>query len=291
MSASTKATVFLALTFLFSWGVTIGGWAMGMHENPISTLVALTMMMAGPAIGAVVCAMMFEKGRRAEALGFTAWPNLWWLWAWAIGVALALVCVAAMVVLTGRTLVDPSIPAVAMAEKMGQNTAGLREAPYLGALIAVQALVIGPVLNAPILTITEELGWRGYLHFLWRPSGFWRASLSTGAVWGVWHAPAIYLFGLNYPDHRALGVGLFVVFCTLLGPLMTLVRDRGRSVVAAGILHGTINAVAGLTVLAISNPEFPWDGMTGAGGFVALALGVVFVILMGPSGKTAPASV
>ena len=63
---------------------------------------------------------------------------------------------------------------------------------------------------------------------------------ATGVVWGVWHAPAIFFYGHNYPDDRVLGLGLFVLFCMLLAPIITLVRERGGSVWAAGIIprHG-----------------------------------------------------
>jgi membrane protease YdiL (CAAX protease family) len=148
----------------------------------------------------------------------------------------------------------------------------------LGAAITINALI-----STVLLTFTEELGWRGYLHGLWRQAGFWKTSLAIGVVWGVWHAPAIYLFGLNYPDDRALGIGLFVAFCMLLSPMLTLVRDRGRSVWAAGLFHGTFNAVGPLTLGMISNPTFPWNGIVGIGGFVALALGVGVTLLLRPS--------
>jgi hypothetical protein len=95
------------------------------------------------------------------------------------------------------------------------------------------------------------------------------------------------LYGLNYPDQPLLGIGLFVLWCALLSPIMTLLRDRGGSVWAAGIAHGTINAVAGLSLIAIVEPAFPWNGFVGAGGFIALALGVAVVWLL--QRKAAPA--
>ena len=97
----------------------------------------------------------------------------------------------------------------------------------------------------------------------------------------LWHAPMIYLFGHNYPDDRLLGVGLFTLFCALLSPIMTLVRDRGQSTWAAGIFHGTFNALGGLTVLMVGGAPFPWNGVVGIGGYLALALGVVAVLLFG----------
>jgi hypothetical protein len=91
-------------------------------------------------------------------------------------------------------------------------------------------------------------------------------------IWGLWHAPAIWFFGLNYPDHRLIGVPLFVLYCVLLSFPFTLVRDRGgRSLAPAAILHGTLNAVGGLAALGLSQTDFPWSGVVGIGGFVVLA--------------------
>ena len=278
----SKSIVFLALTFALSWGVAIGGWALGAADGQITTLVVLVGMMCGPAVAATLCAFAFEEGNRAGALGLRFRPNRWWPLAYLTALALGALSVAATLVLSDRTLADVGGNALAAAERAGADVSALRGRPYFSALIFAQSLVIGAAFNSVALTFTEELGWRGYLHGLWRPAGFWRASLGTGLVWGVWHAPAIGLFGHNYPDHRALGVGLFVLFCTLLSPLMTLVRERGRSVFAAGILHGTINAIGGLTVMTLSSPDFPWNGLVGIGGYIALAAGVGVVAWLQP---------
>lgn len=274
MSRTAKSIVFLAIAFAVSWGVTIGAHFAGLSRQAQMALPILTLMMTGPAIAALACAFAFEKGRRIEALGLSFKPNAWWLWAWLAPIALAAASVIATVLLSDRSYVDIGAGVRQLAEAQGQD---LSTAPpfLLSTLFIVGAsVVLGALINMPILTFTEELGWRGYLYDLWRPGGFWRASLATGAVWGVWHAPAIYLYGLNYPSDRELGVGIFVLFCVLLSPIITLVRERGGSVWAAGLFHGTINAVGGLTLAALSNPVFPWNGIVGLGGFVALALGV-----------------
>ncbi|MGH6950329.1 MAG: CPBP family intramembrane glutamic endopeptidase [Vitreimonas sp.] len=280
MSVSKKAAIFLLLTFALSWSASIGGWAAGAATQPLGVWASLTLMMAGPALAALTCAVLFEKGRRIEALGLRLRPNWWWLFAYLIALALAALSLGATLLLSDRTLGDLGANVLLMAEQAGQDVSAARAISNLSALIVFQAVVLGAPINSIILTFTEELGWRGYLHGLWRSSGFWRASLATGAIWGVWHAPAIYLFGHNYPDHRVLGVGLFTIYCMLLSPLMTLVRDRGRSVFAAGILHGSINAVAGLTILSLSRQDFPWNGLVGIGGFIALAIAVVLVALV-----------
>lgn len=291
MSLAKKSIAFLLMTFAVSWSFAIGGWALGGADQPLGAWASLTLMMTGPAIAAAICAIAFDKGRRVEALGLHVRPNWWWLFAYLIALALGALSVAATLLLSDRTLGDLSANVLRAVEQAGQDSSKMRDIPYLPALLVFQSLVIGALINSVILTFTEELGWRGYLHGLWRRFGFWRASLATGVIWGVWHAPAIYLFGHNYPDNRVLGLGLFVLFCALLSPIMTLVRDRGRSVFAAGVLHGTINAIGGLTVLVLSSPDFPWNGIVGIGGYVALAIGVALVALTQrqPQVRTEPA--
>jgi len=292
MSTTRKAITFLVLTFLISWGVTISAWTLHLNRDPIATFFTLLVMMAGPAIAAFTCAMLFEKGRRIDALGLRFTINVWWLWAWLIPFALAGISVAAAVLLGGRHLVDPAQQTLALSEghlpadKMAQLRA---LAPMLN-LIAPLQVLIGSLINAVALTFTEELGWRGYLHDLWRRFGFWRTALATGFIWGVWHAPAIYLFVLNYPDNRLIGIPIFIVFCTLTAPIITLIRDRGRATWAAGIMHGTINALGGVTMIVLNDAHFPWGGIAGIGGFVALAIGVFAVALARPNLAPRPAA-
>lgn len=282
MSTWKKALVFLAIAFAISWGVTLGAHAAGLTRDmsPYVSLAILVTMMAGPAIAAVICAVAFEKGRRVEALGLRFKPNWWWLLAWAIPLALAGIAIAATLLLGGRTYVDPGAAAAAAASAQGQDLSEVPPFFLSTTFILIVSVFVGALFNAIPLTLTEELGWRGYLYDLWRPSGFWRASLGTGVIWGVWHAPAILLYGLNYPSHAEIGAAIFVVWCALLSPMMTLIRDRGGSTWAAGIAHGTINAVAGLTIMTVSSPDFPWTGLVGIGGFIALALGVVAVAVV-----------
>lgn len=288
MSATNKSIVFLVLTFALSWAITIGAHYAGLKET-LGPVVILVGMMAGPAIAAVICAFAFEKGRRFAALGLQFKPNLWWLWAWLIPLAVAAASVLLTILLSDQRLVDLGDAIIAVIEQRSPAQAEqLRAIPYLGLIQIGGAVTLGALINAFILTFTEELGWRGYLYDRWRRFGFWRCSLATGAIWGVWHAPAIYLYGLNYPEQPVLGIGIFVIYCMLLAPLITLVRERGNSTWAAGIFHGTVNAVGSITIGVLSNPAFPWNGIVGVGGFLALALGCVLIVLL-QRRQTAPA--
>jgi len=277
-----RSLTFLTLTFTLSWGCVIGGWAL---LGPRGGFASITASMFGPAAAAVLCALLFEPtGKRASALGLRFRPNLWWLIAWLAPLALGLVSVGGTILLSAQGYTDLREAIIALAEQAGARPEQLKATPSTGALLAA-AILAGGAINAVVLTFSEELGWRGYLHHLWRPSGFWRSALATGAVWGFWHAPAILLFGHNYPDHRGLGAALFVLYCVLLAPLLGLVRDRGQSVWAAGIFHGVLNAIGGLTVLAVGSASFPWNGIVGIGGFIALALGLVLTFMAQSVGR------
>lgn len=152
MSRANRSIVFLALTFAISWGVSIGGWAFGAHTDPGAALFTFTAMMFGPALAALICAFAFEKGGRVEALGLR--------FAWLIPLALAGASVVLTVLLSDRDFADPAAQTIAtVAAQVGEAKADeLRALPWLGAALIGASVVIGPLLNAPILTFSEELG-------------------------------------------------------------------------------------------------------------------------------------
>lgn len=296
MRANQKSAVFLAITFAFSWGMAGLGWAMGASRHPSWGVATLAITMFGPAIAACVCALAFEKGRRRAALGLVFRPSLWWLWAWLL--ALALVFGASLLTgLLGHAQFRDIGQAVlaqarALAPLQSAKLDAMAALPGLTWLLVAQAGVLGALINTPILLLSEELGWRGYLYDLWHRFGFWRSTLAIGAIWGIWHAPAILLFGLNYPDNRAIGVPVFVLFCVLISIPMAILRERSGSLLAPAIFHGTLNAIAGLALLGLSKAAFPWNGVVGIGGLIVLAvMAMACALLRGGIWRSGNASV
>jgi membrane protease YdiL (CAAX protease family) len=140
----------------------------------------------------------------------------------------------------------------------------------------LQAMVAGITINA-IVALGQELGWRGFLHHELR-MGFLQKSLVIGALWGVWHAPIVAL-GHNYPQHPALGIVLMVAWATAISPIFAYVRERSGSVVAAGILHGTLNALGGLPMIVTRGGDDLAMGFTGLAGFAAIAVALALIAL------------
>lgn len=232
------------------------------------------LFMCGPAVGAGICAAVFDTGRVRLALGLH-WPfNRWLLAAWLVPVLLVAASLAISLVLSGRGFQPPVAALEAAIRSAGEDPAKVgMPLDVLASLQIGVSLVFAPIINWP-LTLSEELGWRGWLWSRWRPLGFWRCSLMIGVVWGIWHAPLVVL-GHNYPDMPIAGPLLMILWCILISPVLHLIRDRGGSVWHAALFHGTINALGLLSITLIADPSMPWRGIFGIGGGVVLGASVL----------------
>jgi uncharacterized protein len=154
-------------------------------------------------------------------------------------------------------------------EQMDQMRISMKLMPVHPALmILIQGLIAGITINA-VAGFGEELGWRGFLLHELRDMKFAKASLIMGAIWGIWHAPLI-LMGHNYPEHPQLGLLMMTIWCILLSPIFNYITIKTKSVIAASILHGTLNATGGLSILLIMGGNDLTIGLTGLAGFIAL---------------------
>ncbi|MGH9908042.1 MAG: amidohydrolase family protein [Pyrinomonadaceae bacterium] len=139
-------------------------------------------------------------------------------------------------------------------------------------------LLVNGLVGAP-LGIGEEYGWRGYLLPKLLPLGEVRATLLLGAIWGLWHLPAI-LIGLNYPGQPAwAAILVFSLNALLLSfPFTWVYLASGSSVLIVALMHSALNAVGDTFT---TNAYMP-DGnplVTGGGGLITAALMFVLVLL------------
>jgi membrane protease YdiL (CAAX protease family) len=70
-----------------------------------------------------------------------------------------------------------------------------------------------------------------------------------------------------------------IVFTLLLSPIFSYVRLQAKSVIAAAILHGSLNATIGLPLMVIKGGNDLTVGVTGLAGFIALALANVGIFI------------
>lgn len=139
---------------------------------------------------------------------------------------------------------------------------------YLGG--AVVAVFVGFTVNG-LFGFGEEYGWRGFLMDELRPLGGVKANLLTGVLWGLWHAPLIVM-GFNFAPYDLIGPLFMVLLCIPFSFLLWAARDYSGSVLAAAVLHGAFNGMAGiLALLAVGRG--PLVGIpTGALGALGLAI-------------------
>ena len=65
---------------------------------------------------------------------------------------------------------------------------------------------------------------------------------------------------------------MMVGWCVLLAPLFSYVRLKARSVIAAAVMHGSLNATVGLSVILVKGGSDLTVGLTGLAGFLVLGL-------------------
>ena len=260
-------TWFLIITLTISWPLFLSSLLLpdldpATRQMTFTGLWALAMW--GPGIAAIIATLAVEKQSFKSFRLNTLGPKRYYLWAWFLP-PLLIVLSGLLTVLFGAGKLDTEF--AFMQQQMQQTNT---ELPVpVGVLVAiqiVQALLLGPLINL-VFTMGEELGWRGFLLPRLLPLGQWPALLISGAIWGVWHAPAI-VQGHNYPDHPILGIFLMTVFCILLGIIIGWMYLNTRSPWVAGIAHGSINAWAGLPLLFLK-PGFD----TAIGGTLTSVLG------------------
>jgi membrane protease YdiL (CAAX protease family) len=266
------------LVVSYALAALLGGGAALIGQGPgtLGFVVLAALMMWTPTVGA--WAAQRAKGEAlVEPLGLRPVLNRWLLVAALAPIGMALLTTAFQLLMPGVHFnPDPAailgrVSAVMSPEQLAEATAQLQALPiHPYWLSLLQAVGAGLTVNA-LFAFGEEVGWRGFMFRALHGRGFWSVSLWTGVAWGFWHAPVI-LQGYNYPQHPLLGVPLFAVFCVLLSPIHTLVRERGGSVWHAAVLHGTFNAAAGVPLLVVSGGDDLTSGVVGLPGLMSLVV-------------------
>ena len=275
--SNRKVLVFVFLTFAASWLIAAVYYALGGRlDNPISTIVLLIYMFMPMTMAIVVQRAIYKEPLR-KPLRISFRPNRWFLVAWFLPPLAAVATVGVSLLIPG---VQYSPDMAGMFERfaatltpeqlaeMERQVSALPIHPVW--LSLVQGLIFGITINA-VAAFGEELGWRGLLQRELSHLGFWKSSALIGVIWGVWHAPVI-IQGWNYPQHPVPGVFMMILWTLLLAPIFGYVTLKSRSVLAAAIIHGTLNATASIPLLVIVGGNDLTVGITGLAGFVVLAI-------------------
>jgi CAAX protease family protein len=279
-----KALLYLVLTFFFCWIILPIYFALGGKFNSPYTLPVLLIYMFVPMTMAIIVQRVVYHEPVREPLGIRFKWNRWFFYAWFVPPLLAIASMGVNLLLPGISF-SPAMEGMyqryassltpEQMQAMRDSAAALPVHPFWIGL--VEGLVAGVTINA-VAGFGEELGWRGLLQKELSGLGFWKMSFLTGVIWGIWHAPII-LQGYNYPNHPQFGVVMMTVFTTLFAPLIAYARLKAKSVIAAAIMHGSLNGTAGLALILISGGDDLTNGVLGLAGFIVLAMANVILYL------------
>lgn len=276
-----KVAWFLLLTLAVSVLIGEGFFAFGGRLNHPWAILVFVVYMFIPMSVALIVQKVIYREPVAAPLGIRFRFNRWHVVAWLLPLGIALGAFGVSLWMPGvdyapgmegmiaryRHMISP--------DQLAQMREQIARLPVVVLLLimAVQGLIAGATINA-VAGFGEEVGWRGFLQRELAPLGFWRSTLLTGVIWGFWHAPLIR-HGYNYPEHPQVGVLMMTAFCVLFAPVISYVRLRAKSVIAAAVLHGSFNGLAGLAVLFIAGGSDLTTGVLGLPGMI------VFLVLNG----------
>ena len=238
----------------------------GLAVNPTNQILAFVLStgaMMLPLLAVVITQLIFKEPV-LKGLDISFNINRWWVIGW------LLMPILAMAVL-GVTLLMPGAELAPDSEMMQVVLQSMPEGFGIWGLVAitmVSGLFSGVSINA-VFAFGEEIGWRGYLMKLLKGRKFLSVALLIGIIWGFWHAPLI-LNGHNYPQHPVVGVFMMVPLCILLTPMLMYFRIKGGSVIVPAIMHGTFNAVVGITNILVAPANDLLYGGPGLAGMVVL---------------------
>jgi membrane protease YdiL (CAAX protease family) len=197
------------------------------------------------------------KSLGLHRIGLRAWPV-------AILVPLAVLGVAYGVVWA------IGLAEVAVPEALAEQGAGVGVPLWLWVPIAT---ILGPMLTLGlVLSLGEELGWRGYLLPRLEALGAWAAVLLTGFLHALFHLPIILLTTLYHPGaNKLVLVPLFVLSVTLVGTFLGYLRLSTGSVWPAVLGHSAHHSIwAAFSALSAGSAPLATEYLAGESGVLVI---------------------
>jgi len=284
MRKINKTCLFLIFTFVISWSIAAVFWLIrGNFNFRVGFTIMGAIYMFVPFISAILVKAIHKEPIMSDFL-ISFKINRWFFIAWLIlpvivfcslGISILFPNISYNAELTGFFDRSPETFTPEQIEEF-KNKINALPINFIW-LSLIQGLIAGLTINA-VAAFGEETGWRGFLLKGLRDMRFFKAALIIGFIWGIWHAPLI-LMGHNYPQHPQIGVLMMTAFCILLAPIMQYLTIKSKSVIAAAIAHGTLNAVTGISIMALSGGNDLTAGIMGAAGFIALFIFVLAIFV------------
>lgn len=264
--------LYIAIAYGLVWAaglaLYLSGATVASFSGAAPWLVSICMFI--PLVATLIC-QKSSKEPLLRNIGISWKVNRWWFVGWFTFPVIALLTLLFTNWISG---IDTHTEAMlTLGQSMPVGPAGATAITLLSGMLA------GVTINA-LFAFGEEVGWRGYLLKQFEGKNFLTSAIVIGIIWGLWHAPLI-LLGHNYPQHPQWGVLMMVVVCIPMSFIIQYFRVKSGSVIVAAIMHGTCNAVAGLTMLFVSLDKYNdlIDGATGLAGILAMLVVALCIFL------------
>jgi len=134
----------------------------------------------------------------------------------------------------------------------------------------IQTLIFPGLRFTPCWYLKASLCVTGKIQKLWFPN--------SALYFHIRNLPCIiqnavfvdHLPGHNYPEHPVAGVFIMTAWCILLSPLFFYVTLKSGFLIAASVMHGSLNGTVGIGIMMLEAGNDMMVGSNGLAGFVAL---------------------
>ena len=259
-----KINIFLITTFVLTWFIAFGLMFNGGYQNPYATLIIVGCMFM-PAIATIFTTLVSKEKFKDVWIKPNFKGNIkYYLIGWLSPVA-AILLGTIVYFLIFPSQFDANMTtminvAKSQSANLGQSIPSDAQLKTLLIVQLISSIFIAPIVNF-IPCLGEELGWRGYLlpNLLEKYSPI-KATLISGIIWGIWHAPMIAMghnYGVGYIFAPWGGILAMTLFCVMVGSLLSYITIKCKSCIPAVIGHAMINGFSaiGVVFLAIEKPN------------------------------------
>lgn len=290
-----KVVLFLIITFLISWLVAFMLHRTGIsYGSPRSLFFIALIYMPAPAYATIIVQkLIYDQPLKNYGLRLKKSSIRWILGAMGFALLFALVSVLIVWIL-GNIFGIPGFGILSFDKHEiisyleQTRTAEVPTTdelfpmhPILFFIVGVFGnIILGAIINFPF-ALGEELGWRGLLVNELSPLGFFRSTSLIGLIWGIWHIPMI-LMGHNFPSYPLIGSLMMIIFCVSLSFPLSYFRLRANSVFAPTVVHGILNANAGLVMLYFIRGDILFANISGVAGILSAIILTIFIFKYDP---------
>ena len=251
-----QVIIYLIATFVVAWIIQGVASYLALHGHTIAYTLVLSASMFAPLLGVLLSGYKLKNiGWKPRFKGnlkviLIAWFSPVLLTA--LGALLYFLVFPSHFDLSGQYLI-----ATAGEEALQQLKAQGLSYPVYVLITVISCLTYAPAINA-ITAIGEEAGWRGFLYPQLKERFSKRVALILGGViWGLWHAPIIWLigyeYGMEYFGYPVVGILTFCIITIALGIICDWTYEKSGCIFWPAIFHGSYNAAAVIPIMLSSS--------------------------------------